>query len=51
LSGEHDLPSPTPGWVVLVCKSSFGDLKNTLNEISPIEHFVFDRLLRVEHFF
>ena len=42
---------PTPGWVVLVCKSSFGDLKNTLNEISPIEHFVFDRLLRVEHFF
>ena len=30
---------------------SCGDLKNTLNEISPIEHFVFDRLLRVEHFF
>ena len=50
-SGQHDLPSPTPGLVVLVCKSSFGDLKNTLNEISPIEHFVFDRLLRVEHFF
>ena len=51
ISGQHDLPSPTPGLVVLVCKSSFGDLKNTLNEISPIEHFVFDRLLRVEHFF
>lgn len=24
-SGEHDLPSQTPGWVVLVCKSSCGE--------------------------
>ena len=30
-----------PGWVVLVCMSSFGDLKNTLNEISPIDYRTF----------
>ena len=54
-SGEHDLPSPTPGWVVLVCKSSCVDLKNTLNEyhLSNISSFTdsfalnifFDRLV------